>query len=50
MDARNAAGILLGAMFFFPILYLIVRSAVKDGILNALTKYEEVNNQKNKVE
>lgn len=50
MDARNAAGILLGAMFFFPILYFIVHNAVEDGILSALTKYEEANNTGTKVE
>lgn len=42
--------IVLGGMFFFPILYYIVRGAVEDGTLNALLKYESMKNIQNKSE
>lgn len=42
--------VLLGALFFFPILYYIVSGAVEDGTLKALMEYERLKNQKNRNE
>lgn len=42
--------IVIGAIFSFTILYYIVKSAVEDGTLNALIKYDELKKQENKVE
>jgi hypothetical protein len=42
--------LLIGAMLFFPILYFIVRGAVKDGTLDALIEYEKLKSEKSKSE
>ncbi|AGK99269.1 hypothetical protein [Clostridium pasteurianum] len=43
---REILGIIvIGAMFFFPIPYYIVKNAVEDGTLEALMKYEKIKNQ-----
>jgi hypothetical protein len=36
--------IIIGALFFFPILYFIVRDAVAEGTLKALKGHEEMKN------
>ena len=36
--------ILLVSLVFFPILYSVIRSAVEEGTLNALIKFEKTKN------
>lgn len=40
------SSILIGLMLFFPILYFVVRDAVKDGTLKALIEFERIKNEK----
>lgn len=42
------AWIIIGSLFFFGVLYLVIKSAVEEGTYNALMKYEKDKAQANK--